>query len=280
MRNTLLLLLTLTLGACAEINAVPLDEKALVAVQNGAPGFRVPRMTPYLFVARLPAQSVTSTTNAPHQKSASDMTSPSSNSDRTGPRGPVGSPGGENPSDISDAGDSAGKTDDPAAKSSSGSGSDTTFAAQTTTFVMRVVYLPDYQHSVGVSMKGGLFGTSSLSLEFQNGMLTGVNGKVDNTKNADIVTSALQAIATVATGGAAAAAAGPTTASPPGGARRTVVATPVEQPPIKPGLYAFVPIDKSSSPLGLCVVAYFTESGIEAPQEKYPEDPMVCAKKA
>ena len=301
MRKIFCLSAALVMSGCASIKAVPLDGAAEKAVTGGTPGFRIPRMTPYLVVAQLPPPQVKTIGAAVSDDGALPHTpmqappspraeQPVGNSDsrsqradrRTRPAaahnpGPTeraitpgpsaqararGAPGGAAKPDPAPAAaggdkDKGAAADAAPAQASTGSGSDTAFAAQSDTFVMRIVYLPDYRHSVAVQVTSGLFGNSSLSLSLQNGMLTGVNAKVDNSKAADVAVAALQAITTLATGPKPST---PSAAAAAPGGRPAAL----QRPPLKPGVYAFVP-SSGANPLGLCTVAFFTQAGIEAP---------------
>jgi hypothetical protein len=273
MAKTMILCLSVLLSSCASLDVVPLDAKAEMALDGAAPGFRIPRMTPYLVVAQLPARPTTApqadpaaapVVAPPKVKKHGGLPPPPKKPGRVpqapvvaGPAGPPGSPGGD---PAPTTADSASAPSTPA-----GSGSDTTFTASSDTFVMRIIYLPDYEHAVAVRARSGLFGSSSLQMSLQNGMLTSLNGKVDNSKAADVAVAALSALTTIATGGASKAA----TAAAPGGKPRvaadgTIAKTP--KPPLRPGVYAFVPIS-GLSPLGVCAVAYFTPKGIEPPTD-------------
>ena len=262
----------LLLTSCASMDVVPLDSAANRALNGAAPGFRIPRMTPYLIVAELPSKTATTVSTvdaaaaaAAAKKGGVALPAPPPGGGlipgqavAAGPHGP-GAPGAD------DKASTSGGSADPAA--TAGSGSDTSFIAQTDTFVMKIVYLPDYTNAVAVRVKSGLFGASSLQLSFQNGMLTGVGSKVDNSKAGDVAVAALQAITTVATGGASKAA----TAAAPGAGERTL--SKVDKPPLRPGVYAFVPVT-SRSPLGVCTVSYFTEDGVQSPPDT---DTSKCA---
>lgn len=303
MRKVLCLAAALVVSGCASIQAVPLDETAEKAVTGGTPGFRIPRMTPFLVVAQLPPPQVKTIGAAvsddgalPHtpmqappspraEQPVGNAGSRSQRGDRrTRPAadhdpGPTErantadpaaqararvAPGGAAKPDPAPAAaggdkdkDKGAAADAAPAQANAGSGSDTAFAAQSDTFVMRIVYLPDYRHSVAVQVTSGLFGNSSLSLSLQNGMLTGVNAKVDNSKAADVAVAALQAITTLATG--------PKPSTPPAAAAApSGPPAALQRPPLKPGVYAFVP-SSGANPLGLCTVAFFTQAGIEAP---------------
>ncbi len=243
------------------MEVVPLDIQGKKAEPGAEQGFRIPRMTPYLVVAELPGKTTSVTPNAGGAAAAGKKVVAALPAPPPGgglvPGAPVAAgPFGPGAADATPAADAS--TPAPAV----GTGSDTSFVAQTDTFVMKIVYLPDYSHAVAVRVKSGLFGASSLQLSFQNGMLTAVGGKVDNSKAADVATAALQAIASVATGGAAKAAAAAAPGAAPG-AGETAITKP-DKPPLRPGIYAFVPVT-SRSPLGVCTVAYFTPNGVQSP---------------
>ncbi|QYE35644.1 hypothetical protein KZX46_06625 [Polymorphobacter sp. PAMC 29334] len=231
-------------------------------------------MTPYLVVARLPAKTTTTTT-----ASGDPRVGPAAETGGALPKPPPGGglvpqpqSGGRTGPGAPGAGDKTSTTDDGAAPvAAAGTGSDTGFVAQSDTFVMKIVYLPDYSHSVAVRVRSGMFGSSSLQLSFENGMLTAVGGKVDNSKAGDVAVAALQAISTIATGGASKAGGGG--AAAPGGAER--IESKPDRPPLRPGVYAFVPV-ATENPLGICTVAYFTEDGVVAPS---PSEAIGCKAK-
>jgi hypothetical protein len=250
------------------MEVVPLDIDAKKAEPGAAQGFRIPRMTPYLVVAQLPGKTTSVTPDAGGaavvgKKGAAGLPAPPPGGGLI-PGAPVAAglhgPGSADAGSTADAGTPA---------ATAGTGSDTSFVAQTETFVMKIVYLPDYSHAVAVRVKSGLFGASSLQLSFQNGMLTAVGGKVDNTKAGDVAVAALQAITSIATGGASKAGAAPGAAPSAG---QKAVSKP-DGPPLHPGIYAFVPVS-SGSPLGVCTVAYFTPDGAQSPADT---DPNRCA---
>lgn len=257
--------ISLCVCGCASMDVVPLDSKAEKALPDAAPGIRVPRMTPYLVVAQLPKVETASSGHdgAGSKEATHPETLPADGqggkAKKPGaghgdsPKGPAGSPGGG--SDAAAAKSDAGGDD--GAKASAGSGSDTSFTAQNSTLVMRIIYLPDYRHAVAMSASPGLFGTSTLGLSFENGMLTAINSKIDNSKNADVLTQLAGLF------GGSAKAVKSTDGAPGGGPIKASSAPAAEEPPMQPGVYAFVEDDASSTKsLSLCTVAYFTPKGL------------------
>jgi hypothetical protein len=144
--------------------------------------------------------------------------------------------------------------------------SDLSFTATNgTTYIAKLIYLPDYSRPMAVNMDTGLVGITSVQLTLQDGwMLTNVSANADNSKMADVLTAAIQALSSSATGGASKATSA--TAKAPGGG-------PEVDQVLRPGLYAFDYNYGMSRVSAVCAIAYFDSHGSRpAP----PRDPGAC----
>jgi hypothetical protein len=252
---------------CASVTAIPLEPDGLTAVAGAKPGFRyfIPR--PYLLVAEAPAARVSGGTppkpapegqmppKKPPVKDAADKGAKDAARD--------GKPIGGAPSDATNKKtDSTSSDGGDGTKPASVPGADISFQiGDGKTYIAKLVYLPDYSRPMAVELNTGLVGISKEDMTLQDGwMLTNVSANADNTKMGDVLTAAIQALSTSATGGASKAATAAAGAKPKAGAPAP------HAPPnqvLRPGLYAFDYAYGTSRVWGLCAVAYFGPGGSE-----------------
>jgi hypothetical protein len=256
------------LAGCASVTAIPLEADGLNAVPGAQPGFRYYIPRPYLLVAEAPAAKAGG--GAP-QKPAPEgemppkkpppkdaQKDPAKDAARDGKRiagAPPDPTNKKTDSTTSDGGDGSKPASTPA--------TDTSFQIGDSgkTYIAKLIYLPDYSRPMAVELNTGLVGISRVDMTLQDGwMLTNVSANADNSKMGDVLTAAIQALSTSATGGASKAA---TAAS---GAAKKAGAPPPHAPPnqvLRPGLYAFDYNYGMSRVSFLCAVAYFGPGGSE-----------------
>lgn len=224
------------LVACASVEFTQLGPDGIHPLPGAASGLRVPMFRPYILVAAAP-QAVT-----PQTPQAPGAAKPANNQNNS-------NQGNQSTTKQANSG---------AAPSNTG---DTSFQITTPTYVLKLVYLPDYSHMTAVTMSTGLFGTASLQLALQNGMLTSVSANGDNTKLADVLTSVLQAATGASTGGASTAATKAASASKALTTAPGAAPSPATDAILAPGLYAFEYSDSSGRPTGICALSYFDSNG-------------------
>jgi hypothetical protein len=210
--------LTAPLISCASVSVIPLDYQG--QPKNEAPGVRYYMPKPYLLVTQLPDASKPDGGNAGAPAAASKD------------EGGQGSKATDSPSPSSDL----------------------SYQLGNSTYLLKLIYLPDMSKTMAINVVPGIFGTSSAQPTLQDGwMLTSLQSSSDNTKAIDNLTSLASALIgggakEAATGGAAAAA---KKTSGPGSANRTSV------PALRPGLYEFR-YDEYGHLIGLCLVTAFS----------------------
>lgn len=240
--------LALGLTGCAGLQIHQLDPASMKVIRgtpNGAVYF-LPK--PYLLVTRLPdkvdasSQNQDIKPNAPVHKKAAQADTGHGEGQLKGAPPPGGDDSGSPKSD-------SGSTPAPAAP---GGGSD--FIAQTSNYVLKLVYLPDYAHPMSITATAGI-GTAKLTPTFQNGwMLTGFTSEADSKASemvqqvAGLIGSATKAVA------------------PGGGPSLANVSGPSDEV-LKPGLYEFE-YDIKGHLLGLCPVDYFTSGEMIVPKRR------------
>jgi hypothetical protein len=242
-----LLAACVAMTGCAQVSDIPLQPDGLTPIVGASRGFRHYLPRPYLLVMELPPPA--SSGGSPGSGNIVDVPPP---------------PGFQQPPGAAPAAGGTGTGSKPPASTDTQAGSsqtpptDTGFLASTATYVAKLIYLQDYSRPMAVTLDPGLFGLASVSLSLQDGwMLTNVSANADNTKFADVVTAAIQAISS--TGGAPKAASTATKAAGPPGAGPS--GTPPISNVLKPGLYAFDFTVGASRVSGLCAIAYFDSSG-------------------
>lgn len=175
-----------SVAACASIEAIPLTP-AGKADPNQARGIRYWMPAPYLLITELPSQS------APQ---GGDDTNAVADAAPGGGGGDTNNAKGAQPSNQVQA------------STPSGSATDTSFAASTTEYSVKLIYLPDLAHPMALKMRSGLLGTVTAAPTLTDGwMLTSMNGSSNSG-----VSDTLQAVGSLLggssskTGGAAGAA--------------------------------------------------------------------------
>jgi hypothetical protein len=243
------------LASCARISDIPLESDGVTPIPGAAPGIRHYLARPYLLVVELPA-------------SAANTGNPSG----TAPRDVPPPPGFHAPPPGAGPGPGTGSTQNPGSQTQKQAPANndssntpqsppdnTSFVANTGTYWVKVIYIPDYSHPMALTMDTGLFGLASANISLQNGViLTSASLNVDNTKAGDVATALIQAVATMGAGAAPKAPSTPTKgATPPG-------AAPGVSPPVnvlRPGLYAFDFRPGISRVSAVCAIAYFDATG-------------------
>jgi hypothetical protein len=251
------------------VTAIPLEADSLTAVPGAQHGFRYYLPRPYLLVTEIPAVKVAATTSV----GQADVEPPGPPPPHVvGPPGPVvppppappphtGRPPGAAPdkSPPKTSGSVSPNPDTSGPSNSSAPATDTSFVASNgSTYIAKLVYLPDYSHPLAVEMNTGLLGITGVQMNLQDGwMLTSVSANADNSKMGDVLTAAIQALSSGSGGGATKTATKAAAAAAPGGA-------PGRAPPdrvLRPGLYAFDYDFGISRVTSLCAVAYFDSAG-------------------
>ena len=275
------------LPGCASITATPLAADGVNAVPGAQPGFRYYIPRPYLLVAEMPAsksgQGGQKKAHANDDNGTSNMGTANigtanigtanigtanigtanvanGNLGKPSTRAPGienGAPGAATPNPgTSTTGQKNGSTGTTTAADTAGSApaTDTSFVATNgTTYIAKLIYLPDYSRPMAVEINSGLLGISKADMTLQDGwMLTSVSANVDNSKMGDVLTAAIQALSGTATGGASKAA---KAATAPGAAPPSPT-TPYDRA-LRPGLYAFDYDYGMSRVSFLCAISYF-----------------------
>jgi len=237
-RNPVILFVFM-LGGCANITATALQPDGRSEIPGAASGFRYYPPKPYLLVMELPAPAPTPP-NTPGKTGLAAPKAPSSTDNSQ-----TQAPASQSPAPVTDL----------------------SFLASSATQIAKVIYLPDYQHPMAVTMSTGLLGIASLQLTLQDGwLLTNVSANGDNSKLGDVMIAALQAVSAGATGGASKAA--PTAAQ-----TKNALAGLTGGRVLAPGLYAFDYVPGTSRVAAVCAVAYFDSTGSHPPQAG---DPGAC----
>jgi hypothetical protein len=158
-------------------------------------------------------------------------------------------------------------TDGGDSKPAAGSPSDTSFqVGDGKTYIAKLIYLPDYSRPMAVELNTGLVGISKVDLTLQDGwMLTYVSANADNSKMADVLTAAIQAISTSASGGATKAASKAASGTVGAAAPTQGKGAAPRNPALRPGLYAFDYNYGMSRVSGICAVSFFDSNGIMTP---------------
>jgi len=253
-RLRLAVLATCCLTGCASISSVPLQSDGMTVVPGSTPGFRYYLPRPYLIVTEIPAP-------------ASPSNGSTGNAGFGASQGQGNSKGQTGSSGNNSSGSKPSPQDAQPTSSSPATPSDLSFSASSNVYEVKLIYLPDYRHPMAVTLNTGLFGTAGLQLTIQDGwMLTSVSANTDNSKLADVVTAALQAVGGASSGGATKAASASLSGakSAAGLAGGRVLA---------PGLYS-IDFDRGSNRVAtVCAVSYFDSTGSHAPSK---DDPGAC----
>jgi hypothetical protein len=293
-RKTMCCLTIAGLSGCASVDVTALDPTTL-APTNKPTGIVYYLPAPYLLVAAIPAPAAApvQSSNQPPQNGAgtqADTTpqappvvahpavpgpaalhpapiegtptvTPPVGANATGANAPKSTPttngGGNNNQTDNGSGQNGSQPSQP-----SNATADVSFTASGPQYMMKLVYLPDYQHPMGITGKTGLWGTSSFQPTLVDGwMLTSLNASAD-AKTAETLTALGSIVSSVAGGGAGGAAkaaktatsgATPTPGSNPGGGPPP---SALDQAVLRPGLYKFV-FDAGGKFRGLEAATFF-----------------------
>lgn len=249
----LLLFISIPLAACASVSVIPLDYHG--QPKNEAPGVRYYMPKPYLLVTQLnpptdgkgknnPGGGGSTATATCNGNTATATCDGGKSAQNAGP--PAGDGNTESQSDGSTKG----------ASNSPSPSSDLSYQLGSTTYLLKLIYLPDMSKTMAINVVPGIFGTSSAQPVLQDGwMLTSLQASSDNTKALDDLTSFATALlgagGKAATGGGAAAAGSKAAHGPP------------EPPPptrvLPAGLYEFR-YDEYGHLIGLCAVTTFHDT--------------------
>lgn len=222
-------MLALPLATCAKVsvNALSYDGTPLASAVEGV---RYYDAHPYLIVAQLPvdppATAPKSADDANQRGATSHSNKETSNQERAG-----------KPTTTTTTGNKTAPTPADAPATAPGGGtSDTGFAASTRQYSIKLIYLPDYSRPYAISESPGLFGTTSMKPQLQNGwMLVSLDAAGDSK-----VSETLAAIASLIPA-AFGVGAGPKPASTPSGTpspnRNLGVGEGVPDNILPPGLY-------------------------------------------
>ena len=248
-------------AACASVDVQHLDADGTKAI--GAPGLRYYLPKPYLLVTLLPpdatappaAQTGTAPADAPNPPPVA--AAPKDGAAQPAPRaGAVAPPGPKVPTVAPGAGQQTPQpsTSPTTASTSPSASGDTSFMASTSQYVVKLIYLPDYQNPMSITVKAGLFGTASFNPTLQDGwMLTSLQGSADNSQ---LVQLATQLVTSLASGtGTAAKTATTAAAKAAGGGPGAPQVTPTTI--LAPGLYE-IRQDKTTGTMTLCAATLFT----------------------
>jgi hypothetical protein len=214
MRNFFVVGVLLPIIACAKVSVVPVNPDGSAPTNSPVEGVRYYEPHPYLLVARLPPNTQATGGNSPQESGSSGRAAQSQTDNSTSNKAPMSAPAA------------------PATGPSVGA-SDTSFSASTDQYSIRLIYLPDYSHPFAISESPGLFGSSSMKPQLQDGwMLTNLEASGDS-KVAETVAAMAQLVSAAMGGGGGAA----KPAAPASAARAAGGPIPVDALP--PGLYKF-----------------------------------------
>jgi hypothetical protein len=229
------------------VKVTPLD--STFKATNQEKGLRYYMPKPYLLVMALPtANTLAGASNVPPTHV------PVSDADATSPGG--GRNGSGNAASNSGGGDGTSGNGNQSGAGSQNSQamapvSDTSFAASTPAYSVKIIYLPDYEHPMAMKQSTGIFGSAAMKPVLQDGwMLVSLDASADSGTPAAI--SALASIAGQIVGGGAGAAAKGAAAAPSGGPKLKSAVLP-------PGLYSLGGKD------GVKPVVFFTDEGPKPP---------------
>lgn len=162
------------LTGCASVDVTPLN-KDFTEAKGQAKGLYYYMPKPYLLVMELPAVNSSATSDKVgsntviHVEPSGD---PLGTEDANSPGGGGGG-GGENQQSTNTAQSTLNGANAPV--------SDTSFAATTAQYTVKLIYLPDYDHPMAMTETTGLFGTAEMKPVLQDGwMLTSLDASTDN----------------------------------------------------------------------------------------------------
>jgi hypothetical protein len=236
-RHALIAGVYFTLSNCASVSILPLNPNGTVDTTQ-APGLRYYMPKPYLLVTVIPPPPQKPTD--PRLLRAPPAPAPPP------PPGPGGGP--------DDGSQKAAPTGSPSPSS------DLSYQLGSSTYLLKLIYLPDMSKTMAINLTPSILGTSSVQPTLQDGwMLTSLQASADNTKALDDMTTLASAILGGGTKAASSTSSktakadllGPGTPPPPDNL----------PPPLPPGLYEFG-YDGLGHLYGLCPVSLFQSNGI------------------
>lgn len=257
MRLSLALLTVSLLTSCAGVSVKQLN--ADLSEKTGAPKgavYYLPK--PYLLVTELPADAQPA---APLR--VGDLSTGAATGAGVGNSGTAGGIGGTGGSGFDrDApgaeGDDKKTAEVGGAAPATPAGSDQSFLAQSKTYVVKLIYLPDKSRPLSISAHAGLFGQVSMAPVLQNGwMLTSLETSADS-KMAEVlgsIASVISAVKTPGGGGGGQAKEDEAPGTGLGGSEMRI---------LRPGLYEFR-YDTNGALTGLCPLTFFGPDGIKTP---------------
>ena len=241
-----------SLAACASVSVIPLD-------YNGQPkpeaaGIRYYMPKPYLLVTQIK----TPTGGKPPPGGANNKTS-TATATCNGTTATATCDGGDKNAQPAAAANTTQNQSDATNKAGSSPSPSSDLSYQlSTTYLLKLIYLPDMSKQMAINVVPGIFGTSSAQPNLQDGwMLTSLQASSDNTKALDDLTS----LATALLGAGGKAATGGATAKTAAQARAKDMMgqQPPGPAPLAPGLYEFR-YDEFGHLIGLCRLTSFDAS--------------------
>jgi hypothetical protein len=233
----------LLLTACASVSIEPLDASGNVDYTK-APGLRYYMPKPYLLVTVIPGDKPT--VDPHHARIRNDAPS-------------AVRPEAGTPPDNNNGNNNGDGTPKPAQTGSPSSNSDLSYQIGNTTYLLKLVYLPDMSKTMAINITPSILGTSSMQPTLADGwMLTSLQASADNTKALDDMTTLASAIL-----GGGAKTASPTNSNPVKPKLTASDGPPNELPPaLSPGLYEFIYYPNGVLQ-GLCAISAFSTNGIK-----------------
>lgn len=227
------------LPACASVSVIPLDYNGQPKAE--APGLRYYMPKPYLMVTQVPK----------------DQLPAQSGGDGAGGAGN----NGNNPNNNNNTNNS--KNSDPTNSGSPSPSSDLSYQLGNSSYLLKLIYLPDMSKTMAINVVPGILGTSSAQPTLQDGwMLTSLQASSDNSKAIDDLTT----LASALIGGGAKGATKVATGGGAGGANLVEATLPDGGLPA--GLYEFR-YDEYGHLNGLCAVTLFSH---QWPSRRHPNN--------
>ena len=231
------------LAACASIDVKPLDAAGKKYADDADSGLRYYLPRPYLLVMRVPAdpKTVTGGTTAqsdPPSESTAPNRPPVAADGRHTESAPGGTANGVGSHQTGGGGGMQTRTGDTGQQQSGASAAvaSTQFSASSSTYVAKLIYLPDHSKPMAIKTTTGL-GTVNLGAQLQEGwMLTSLQASSDS--NTAAILTAIASAVTGKTSSGTGSGASTKTAGAPGGAPPTILPA---------GLYRFDFVDNAAS---------------------------------
>jgi hypothetical protein len=216
--------IVLLLVGCAKVTVQSLDADGK---PQGPEGLKLAESRPYLLVAELPLDPAPPTQSSNQNSSRNGNRAQSSNTSNTAGKQTQTTP-----------------TSDAPAASAASAAQDVSFYANTKQYVIKLIYLPDYSHSFVISESPGLFGSSEMKEQLQDGWMLNSLDAAGDSKTAETLTAIGSIVAAAMGGGGGGASKAAGTAAGAAG-NRALTGTQVTQADniLQPGLYRFHYID-------------------------------------